>query len=190
MNYPTNQLPIEEHTLCYTLLGPKLTTNTAHNSAQHKLKNQIPTQEGLFEKSKKLSILQNHHPELLNNWRSYPTFHKSLLSAYKRNDVHGVNFMEPLPESTEEEVYKIKSIIEGRDLPILPNKKVAPLENIIWNQNRIYRSGNLFHQENRLILTRHPPSAFSILPNYRILPGIQFLTRIYWHPCLNHDSFT
>ena len=116
----------------------KWTANTAHNSAQQKLKNQISKQEGLFEKSKKLSILQNHHPEFFEQLEKLPTFHESLLSAYKRNDVHEENFMEPLPESTEEEEYKIKSTTEEKDLPIPPNEKVALLKNIIKNQNRIY----------------------------------------------------
>src|SRR5271168_2646120 len=98
--------------------------------------------------------------------------------------------MEPLPESTEEEEYKIKSTTKEKDLPIPPNEKVTLLENIIKNQNRIYRSGNLFHQENRLILTRYLPSESSILPNYATPPEIQSLTRSYWHPCLKHDSFT
>src|ERR1700678_1187836 len=61
------------------------TANTAHNSAQQKLKNQISKQKGLFEKSKKLSILQNHHPEFFEQLEKLPTFHESLLSAYKRN---------------------------------------------------------------------------------------------------------
>ena len=105
------------------LLGLKLTTNTAHNSAQQKLKNLIPKQEGLLEKSKKHSILRNHHPELLNNWRSCPTFLESLLSTYKKIDVRKENFIKPLPESIEEE-YEIKSIIpEEKELLISTTEK-------------------------------------------------------------------
>jgi hypothetical protein len=139
------------------LHAPKGTANTAHDSAQQKLKNHISIHKGLSEKSKKLSILRNHHPE----------------------------FLEPLPESTEKEEYLIKSTTEEKDPP---NEKVALLENISKNQNRIYRPENLCHQENRLILTRYLPSVSSTLPNYGTPPGIQSLIRSYWHPCLKHDS--
>jgi hypothetical protein len=149
------------------------------------LKNHISIHKGLSEKSKKLSILRNHHPEFLEQLGKLPTFHESFLPAYKRNDVHEESFMEPLPESTEKEEYLIKSTTEEKDPP---NEKVALLENISKNQNRIYRPENLCHQENRLILTRYLPSVSSTLPNYGTPPGIQSLIRSYWHPCLKHDS--
>src|SRR6202522_2577239 len=126
----------------------------------HKLAQRISKQETFSEESKQPSIFRNHRPEFLNNWRIHPVIHTSLPPSYE----------------------------EKKNLPILPNEKVAPLENTIRNKKGIYRSGNRFHQENRLILTRHLPSAFLILPNY--LPVIQPLTRSYWHPCQNHDSLT
>src|SRR5271168_4644602 len=64
--------------LKYELLhAPKGTANTAHDSAQQKSKNHISIRIGPSEKSRRLSILRNHHPE----------------------------FLEPLPESTDNEEY-------------------------------------------------------------------------------------
>src|ERR1700678_1013719 len=128
MNYPTNQLLIKEHTLCYTntnycldlLPGLKSIAYTAHypwkngtvehihsetwksflptliyntksrttrESTQQKLKQRMSKQEGLVEKPKKPSIFRNYHSELSNHWKSYPTFHASILSTSKKNDV-------------------------------------------------------------------------------------------------------
>src|ERR1700678_442738 len=43
--------------------------------------------ERFSEESKKPSIFRNYHPELLNNWRSYPTFHASIPSTYRKHNV-------------------------------------------------------------------------------------------------------
>src|SRR6202522_1513375 len=62
-------------------------SRTTRESTQQKLKQRMSKQEGLFEKAKKPSIFQNYHPELSNHWKSYPTFHASILSTSKKNDV-------------------------------------------------------------------------------------------------------
>src|ERR1700678_1384991 len=62
-------------------------SRTTCESTQQKLKQRMSKQEGLFKKSKKPSIFQNYHPELSNHWKSYPTFHASILSTSKKNDV-------------------------------------------------------------------------------------------------------
>jgi hypothetical protein len=110
------------------------------------LKKKIPKQKGLFE-IKEIFNLPNHCPELPNNWRIYSIFHTSLPSSYKENDAHEENFIEPLPEPTKEEEYKIKLIIpEEKDLPILTNEKVTPLENILKNWNIIYSIRRMYSQ--------------------------------------------
>src|SRR5271155_4300361 len=43
--------------------------------------------ERFSEESKKPSIFRNYHPELLNNWKSYPTFHASIPSTYRKHNV-------------------------------------------------------------------------------------------------------
>src|SRR6202522_452058 len=62
-------------------------SRTTCESTQQKLKQRMSKQEGLFKKSKKPSIFRNYHPELSNHWKGYPTFHASILSTSKKNDV-------------------------------------------------------------------------------------------------------
>src|ERR1700678_3276683 len=73
--------------------------------------------ERFSEESKKSSIFQKRHPELLNYWRIHPIIHTPLPSSYEENDPPEGNFFRPLPEPNKEE-YLIKLIIpEGKDLP-------------------------------------------------------------------------
>ena len=45
-------------------------------------------------------------------------FHASLLTPYKENDIHGLNFPEPPPDLiNEEEEYKIERILKHRGTP-------------------------------------------------------------------------
>src|ERR1700678_1351766 len=62
-------------------------SRTTRESTQQKLKQRMSKLEGLFKESKKPSIFRNYHPELSNQWKSYPTFHASILSTSKKNDV-------------------------------------------------------------------------------------------------------
>src|ERR1700678_1519772 len=62
-------------------------SRTTRETTQQKLKQRTSKQEGLFKKSKKPSTFRNYHPELSNHWKSYPTFHASILSTSKKNDV-------------------------------------------------------------------------------------------------------
>src|SRR6202522_687850 len=63
-------------------------SRTTRETTQQKLKQRTSKQEGLFKKSKKPSTFRNYHPELSNHWKSYPTFHASILSTNsKKNDV-------------------------------------------------------------------------------------------------------
>ncbi|ESK82581.1 hypothetical protein Moror_3668 [Moniliophthora roreri MCA 2997] len=61
-------------------------------------------------------------------WRIHPVFHASLLSPYKETDVHGPNFLEPLPDIIEgQEEYKVEAIIGHQ----LKKKNQPPKEYLV-----------------------------------------------------------
>jgi hypothetical protein len=48
-------------------------------------------------------------------WRIHPVFHTTLLSPYRENDVHGLNFINPPPDLVDgEEEQEIEAIVSHR----------------------------------------------------------------------------
>ena len=73
-----------------------------------------PKREGPFLISKVLSPL-SYQLKLPASWKIHPVFHASLLSPYKENDIHGLNFPAPPPDLIDnEEEYEIERILKHR----------------------------------------------------------------------------
>jgi len=67
--------------------------------------------EGPFEVLEVLSPV-NYRLRLPTKWKLYDTFHASLLTPYKENDVHGPNYTRPPPDLINgEEEWEIERII-------------------------------------------------------------------------------
>jgi len=67
--------------------------------------------EGPFEILEVISLV-NYRLQLPAKWKLYDTFHASLLTPYKENDVHGLNYMRPPPDLIDgEEEWEIERII-------------------------------------------------------------------------------
>jgi len=67
--------------------------------------------EGPFEVLEVLSPV-NYRLRLPTKWKLHDTFHASLLTPYKENDVHGPNYMRPPPDLIDgEEEWEIERII-------------------------------------------------------------------------------
>jgi len=67
--------------------------------------------EGPFEILEVLSPV-NYRLRLPEQWNLYDTFHASLLTPYKENEVHGPNYTRPPPDLVDgEEEWEIEHII-------------------------------------------------------------------------------
>ena len=73
-----------------------------------------PKREGPFLISEVLSLIM-YCLSIPSKWKIHNMFHASLLSPYRKNDVHSPNYMRPPPDliGTEEE-YKVEAIIAHR----------------------------------------------------------------------------
>ncbi|ESK82068.1 retrotransposon nucleocapsid protein [Moniliophthora roreri MCA 2997] len=70
-----------------------------------------PKREGPFKIESVLGPV-TYKLTLPEQWKVHPVFHASLLSPYKRNEVHGRNFLKPLPDLIEgQEEHEIEAII-------------------------------------------------------------------------------
>ena len=71
-----------------------------------------PKREGPFKITKVLSSL-SYQLQLPDSWRIHPVFHASLLTPYKENEIHGLNFPAPPPDLIDnEEEYEIEWILK------------------------------------------------------------------------------
>ena len=76
-----------------------------------------PKHEGPFTIVKVLSPI-TYQLRLPKTWKIHHTFHASLLTPYKENEVHGQNFPAPPPNLIEgEEEYEIEKILHHRGSP-------------------------------------------------------------------------
>ena len=56
--------------------------------------------------------------QIPGSWKIHLVFHTSLLTPYKENETHGLNFPEPPPDFiNEEEEYKIEWILKHQGTP-------------------------------------------------------------------------
>ena len=56
--------------------------------------------------------------QIPGSWKIHPVFHASLLTPYKKNEIHGPNFPEPPPDLiNEEEEYEIEQILKHHGTP-------------------------------------------------------------------------
>ncbi|ESK82836.1 hypothetical protein Moror_12253 [Moniliophthora roreri MCA 2997] len=70
-----------------------------------------PKREGPFKIEAVLGPV-TYKLALPEQWKVHPVFHASLLSPYKRNEVHGRNFLKPPPDLVEgQEEHEIEAII-------------------------------------------------------------------------------
>ena len=73
-----------------------------------------PKREGLFEIEEVLGPV-TYRLKLLESWKIHNVFHAILLRPYIENEVHGGNFLRPIPELLDgEEVYEVESIMKHR----------------------------------------------------------------------------
>ena len=76
-----------------------------------------PKREGPFIITKVLSPIV-YQLRLLKTWKIHPVFHATLLSPYRKNEVHGQNFPVPPPDLINgEEEYEIEKIIHHHGTP-------------------------------------------------------------------------
>ena len=76
-----------------------------------------PKREGPFTITKVLSPIV-YQLCLPKTWKIHPVFHASLLSPYRKNEVHGWNFPAPPPDLIDgEEEYEIEKIIRHHGPP-------------------------------------------------------------------------
>ena len=74
----------------------------------------LPKRTGPFVIKEKLSDLV-YKLKLPNQWKIHNTFHASLLTPFKENDIHSPNFTRPPPELLEgEEEWEVDEIISHR----------------------------------------------------------------------------
>ena len=77
-------------------------------------KKMAPKQEGSFE-IEEVSGPVTYQLKLLETWKIHKVFHATLLHLYKKNEVYGENYPQPLPDiENGEEVYKVKQILKHR----------------------------------------------------------------------------
>ena len=96
-----NKVWLEARNLKRNIINPKFT----------------PKQEGPFKIMKVLSPL-SHQLQIPRSWKIHLVFHTSLLTAYKENNIHGPNFLEPNPDLIdEEEEYEIERILKHHGTP-------------------------------------------------------------------------
>ena len=76
-----------------------------------------PKREGPFKITRVLSPL-SYQLQIPGSWKIHPVFHASLLTPYKKNEIYGLNFLEPPPDLiNEEEEYKTKQIFKHQGTP-------------------------------------------------------------------------
>jgi hypothetical protein len=70
-----------------------------------------PKWEGVFVIQEVLSKL-SYRLKLPPQWKIHPVFHAALLTPYKENKMHGVNFLTPPPDLIKgQEEHKVEVII-------------------------------------------------------------------------------
>ena len=85
-----------------------------HLKLRHESKKLAPKREGPFKIIEVLNPL-NYRLSLPKSWRIHPVFHASLLSAFKHNDIHAENFIQPPPDLIEGQLeYEVEAIISHR----------------------------------------------------------------------------
>ena len=92
---------LEAQNLKRNIIDPKFTTK----------------REGPFKITKVLSSL-SYQLEILKSWKIHPVFHASLLTPYRENDIHGLNYPQPPPNLINgEEEYKVEQILKHQGHP-------------------------------------------------------------------------
>ncbi|ESK83052.1 hypothetical protein Moror_16945 [Moniliophthora roreri MCA 2997] len=93
------------------MVGQKVWLEGKNLNFGYPSKKLAPKREGPFEIESVLGPV-TYKLALPEQWKIHPVFHASLLSPYKRNEVHGRNFLKPPPDLIEgQEEHKIEAII-------------------------------------------------------------------------------
>ena len=91
--------------------GQKVWLDAKNLKTGHPIWKLTPRREGPFTITEKISNL-SYWLQLPTQWRIHPIFHASLLTPYKENNVHVMNFLEPLLDLIEgESKYKVEVIV-------------------------------------------------------------------------------
>ena len=95
-------------------LGDKVWLESKHLKLRHESKKLAPKRGGPFKIVEVLNPL-NYRLSLPKSWHIHPVFHASLLSAFKHNDIHGENFIQPPPDLIKGQLeYEVEEIISHR----------------------------------------------------------------------------
>jgi len=92
-------------------LGQRVWLDAKNLKMGHPTQKLTLKREGPFTISEEISNL-SYQLQLPVQWRIHPVFHASLLTPYKKNDIHGTNFLEPPPDLIEgEPKYEVEAIV-------------------------------------------------------------------------------
>uniref|UniRef100_A0A0W0G7M4 Putative reverse transcriptase-rnase h-integrase n=1 Tax=Moniliophthora roreri TaxID=221103 RepID=A0A0W0G7M4_MONRR len=92
-------------------VGQKVWLEGKNLNFRYPSKKLAPKREGPFKIESVLGLV-TYKLTLPEQWKVHPVFHASLLSPYKRNEVHGRNFLKPPPDLIEgQEEHEIEAII-------------------------------------------------------------------------------
>ena len=95
-------------------IGDKVWLSTKNLSIKGPTKKFAPKKVGPFEITKVMGPV-TYQLKLPFQWRVHNVFHASLLSAYRENDFHGPNYLEPPPDILNgEEQWEVESIVKHR----------------------------------------------------------------------------
>uniref|UniRef100_A0A0W0FB28 Putative reverse transcriptase-rnase h-integrase n=1 Tax=Moniliophthora roreri TaxID=221103 RepID=A0A0W0FB28_MONRR len=92
-------------------VGQKVWLEGKNLNFGYPLKKLAPKREGPFKIESVLGLV-TYKLTLPEQWKVHPVFHALLLTPYKRNEVHGRNFLKPPPDLVEgQEEHEIEAIV-------------------------------------------------------------------------------
>ena len=116
---------------------------------RYESKKVAPKQEGPFQISEVLGPLM-YRLKLSEQWKIHPVFHATLLTPFKENNIHGPNYLNPLPDLIDgEPEYEVEAINthrrQGRGYLYLIKWKDYPSAKNTWEPKQ-----HLLHARNIL----------------------------------------
>ena len=134
-------------------LGEKVWLSAKNLSVKGHSKKFAPKKVGPFEITKVMGPV-TYQLKLPKQWKVHNVFHASLLSAYRENDYHGPNYLEPPPDILNgEEQWEVEAILDHKG---------------VRNRRRYFiRWKDYPSSENTWELEKHLKNARTVLNNYK-----------------------
>jgi Chromo (CHRromatin Organisation MOdifier) domain len=153
--------------------GEKVWLESRNLKMGYPTKKLAPRREGPFTIKRVVSKLVYELELPPPQWKIHPVFHASLLTKYKENDIHGLNFLKPPPDLIEGELeHEVESILshkgKGKGRSFLIKWKGYPTSENTWEPERNLKNAPELLKEYKMhrifTLLLENPSTHSKLP--------------------------